>query len=258
MKRAIATLAYLYALSMLIFLYGPLMVMIVMGFNRSPFYQLPFHFDLIWFQKLVTNERILVATRNSIVLALAVSLLATFLGTLAAWAMARYRFRGKSFLQVILVPPIAIPWLILAVALLLMFYWLKIPRSLFTLVVGHVGVSLPYVILVMMTRFQGVDWGLEEAARSLGADPLTAFRRIIFPLILPGLIASLMFTFAISFDNFTLSHFLAPQGVSTLPVEIYTSIRKGFTPEINAISAIVFFFSATLVIFSGREIKFVE
>jgi len=257
MSRAISTIASLYALLILVFLYGPLVVMIIMGFNRSPFYELPFQYDLIWFQKLSTNERILTATRNSIVLAFAVSILATFLGTLAAWAMSRYHFRWKNILRILLVPPITIPWLILAVALLLMFYWLKIPRSLFTLVVGHVGISLPYVILIMSTRFQGLDSSLEEAARSLGAGPFTTFQRITFPLIIPGLIASFMFTFAVSFDNFTLSHFLAPQGVSTLPVEIYTSIRKGFTPEINAISALVFFFSATLVLFSSREIKFV-
>ncbi|MCS6906391.1 MAG: ABC transporter permease [Anaerolineales bacterium] len=257
MSRVTPALAYLYALLVLVFLYGPLIVMILMGLNRSPFYELPLQFDLVWFRKLATNERILNATRNSIVLAFGVSLLSTFIGTLAAWAMTRYRFQGRNLLQVLLIPPIAIPWLILAVALLLMFYWLKIPRSLFTLLVGHVGVALPYVILVMMTRFQGLDRTLEEAARSLGASPLVVFLRITLPLILPGLVASVMFTFAVSFDNFTLSHFLAPQGVSTLPVEIYTSIRKGFTPEINAISAIVFFFSAALVVLSSREIKFV-
>ena len=153
-------------------------------------------------------------------------------------------------------PPITIPWLILAVSMLLLFYWLKIPRSYLTMFVGHVGVALPYVILVMITRFQGMDKSLEEAARSLGANPAVAFIRITFPLILPGLVAAAMFTFAVSFDNFTISHFLAPQGVSTLPVEIYSAIRKGFTPEINAISGVVFVFSATLILLSSKEIKF--
>jgi len=256
MKNTTLRLSYLYAFLVLLFLYGPLLVMVLMGFNRSPLYELPFQLDLIWFRKLLTNERLLTSTRNSIVLAVAVSIVSTFLGTLAAWALARYSFRGRNSLQVMLVPPITIPWLILAVSMLLMFYWLHIPRSNTTMFIGHVGVALPYVILVMITRFQGMDRSLEEAARSLGANPLVTFIKITFPLILPGLVAAAMFTFAVSFDNFTISHFLAPQGVSTLPVEIYSAIRKGFTPEINAISGIIFVFSATLILLSSREIKF--
>jgi len=256
MKKSIHVIAYAYAILILLFLYGPLLVMVLMGFNRSPLYELPFNFDLIWFQRMFTNERLLTSTRNSIGLAISVSILATFLGTLAAWALVRYSFRGRNVLQTLLVPPITIPWLILAVSMLLMFYWLKIPRSNMTLFIGHVGVALPYVILVMITRFQGMDRTLEEAARSLGASPLVTFFRITFPMILPGLVAAMMFTFAVSFDNFTISHFLAPQGVSTLPVEIYSAIRKGFTPEINAISGIIFIFSAVLILISSREIKF--
>jgi spermidine/putrescine transport system permease protein len=256
MKTNVLRLSYLYAIIVLLFLYGPLLVMVMMGFNRSPFYQLPFQFDMIWFQKLLVNQRLLTATRNSILLAISVSIVSTSLGTLAAWALARYTFRGKNTLQAMLIPPITIPWLILAVAMLLMFYWLEIPRSNLTLFIGHIGVALPYVILVMITRFQGMDRSLVEAARSLGANAITTFIRITLPLILPGIVAAAMFTFAVSFDNFTISHFLAPQGVSTLPVEIYTSIRKGFTPEINVISGIIFVFSATLILISSREIKF--
>lgn len=258
MKRSVLALSYLYAFLVLLFLYGPLLVMVLMGFNRSPLYELPFHFDLIWFRKLLLNERLLIATRNSIVLAVAVSIVSTSFGTLAAWALVRYSFRGKNALQTLLIPPITIPWLILAVSMLLMFYWLNIPRSNLTIFIGHVGVALPYVILVMITRFQGLDRSLEEAARSLGANPIVTFMRITFPLILPGLVAAAMFTFAVSFDNFTISHFLAPIGVSTLPVEIYSAIRKGFTPEINAISGIIFVFSATMILISSREIKFIS
>ena len=257
MKVSSRQLSFFYAFLVLLFLYGPLLVMVLMGFNRSPLYELPFQFDLIWFRNLFGNERLLVATRNSILLAILVSLVSTFLGTLAAWALVRYSFRGRNIFQGLLIPPITIPWLILAVSMLLMFYWLRIPRSNLTLFIGHVGIALPYVILVMITRFQGMDRSLEEAARSLGANAVTTFVRITFPLIIPGIVAAAMFTFAVSFDNFTISHFLAPQGVSTLPVEIYSAIRKGFTPEINAISGIVFVFSATLILLSSREIKFI-
>jgi spermidine/putrescine transport system permease protein len=194
---------------------------------------------------------------NSIVLGVAVASTATILGTLSAWALARYSFKGKSVLQVLLIPPITIPWLIVAISLLLMFFWIGVPRGLFAMYLGHVGVSLPYVILLMSARLQGTDPDLEEAARSLGASPVVAFLRVTFPLILPGVIGALLFTFTISFDNFIISHFLAPPGVSTLPVEIYSAIRKGFTPEINAISSIIFVFSAVLILFASRRVKFV-
>ncbi len=248
--------AYLYVFLVFFFLYAPLLVMILMGLNRSPLYTLPIQFDLVWYGKLLQNQRLLQAGLNSILLGLAVSLTATILGTLAAWALARYSFRGKPLLQVLLVPPITIPWLIVAIALLLMFFWIGIPRGLFAMYLGHVGVSLPYVILMMSARLQSSDPDMEDAARSLGASPVTAFLRVTLPLILPGVIGALLFTFTISFDNFIVSHFLAPPGVSTLPVEIYSAIRKGFTPEINAISSIIFAFSALLILLAGRRVKF--
>lgn len=248
-------LAGFYVLLVLLFLYGPLLVMILMGFNQSPLYTLPIKFDLIWYEKLIQNERLLQAGLNSVLLAVAVSLTSTILGTLSAWVLARSSFRGKNLLQVLLVPPITIPWLIVAIALLLMFFWLGIPRGLFAMYLGHVGVSLPYVILLMSARFQGSDPDLEDAARSLGANPIQAFLKVTLPIILPGVIGALMFTFTISFDNFIISHFLAPPGVSTLPVEIYSAIRKGFTPEINAISSIIFVFSAVLILLASRRIE---
>lgn len=250
-------LAFGYIFLVLFFLYGPLLIMILMGVNRSPLYTLPVQFDLVWYRQLFQNERLLRAGLNSIVLGVAVALTATVLGTLSAWALTRYRFRGRSLLQVLLVPPITIPWLILAIALLLMFFWIGVPRGLFAMYLGHVGVSLPYVILLTSARLQGTDPDLEEAARSLGASPVKAFLRVTLPLILPGVIGALLFTFTISFDNFILSHFLAPPGVSTLPVEIYSAIRKGFTPEINAISSIIFVFSAALILLASRRIEFV-
>lgn len=249
--------AFLYIFLVLFFLYAPLIIMILMGFNRSPLYTLPIQFDLVWYRELFQNERLLRAGLNSILLGLAVAGTATVLGTLSAWALARYRFRGKSVLQALLVPPITIPWLIIAIALLLMFFWIGVPRGLFAMYLGHVGVSLPYVILLMSARLQGSDPDLEDAARSLGASPLKAFLRVTLPLILPGVIGALLFTFTISFDNFILSHFLAPPGVSTLPVEIYSAIRKGFTPEINAISSLIFLFSAGLILLASRRIEFV-
>jgi len=240
----------------LAFLYLPLLVMVLMAFNHSPLYELPITFDTIWFQKLLHNERLLRATSNSLILAAATSAAATLLGTPAALALARREFRGKAALQALLVPPITIPWLILAVALLLTLFLLGIRRGLATMFIGHVAVALPYVILVLLARLQGTGSSLEEAAASLGAPPLLTFRRITFPLILPSVVAAALFAFTVSFDNFIISHFLAPPGVSTLPVEIFSAIRKGFTPEINAVSSIIFVFSGVLILIASSRIEF--
>ena len=249
-------IAHLYIVAALIFLYAPLAVMMLMAFNRSQLNQLPFTFDLIWFQRLAGNERLIAATVNSLILAVLTALTATALGTLAAIGLTRYTFRGRRLLQVMLVPPITIPWLILAVAMLLLFFWLGIQRSLVTLYLGHVTIQLPYTILVISARLASSDPGLEDAAASLGANPWRTFWRVTFPLALPGILAAFLFAFTVSFDNFVISYFLAPPGVSTLPVEIYSAIRKGFTPEINAISTIVFFISATSILIVGRELRF--
>ena len=256
MKKGFRSLTSFYIVLVLFFLYAPLMIMILMGLNSSPLYTFPIEWDLIWYRKLMENERLLKAGLNSILLGIAVSFTATVLGTLSAWALSRYQIKGKAILQILLIPPITIPWLIIAIALLLMFFWIGIPRSLFAMYIGHVGISLPYVILLLSARFKESDASFEEAARSLGASPVVTFFRVTLPIILPGVIGALLFTFTISFDNFIISHFLAPPGVSTLPVEIYSAIRKGFTPEINAISSTIFVFSAVIILLASKRIRF--
>lgn len=245
----------LYIVLALLFLYAPILVMMLMAFNRSQLNELPFQFDWIWFERLTQNRRLIAATLNSLILGGVSALTATVLGTLAALALTRYHFRGKQLLQALLIPPITIPWLILAVAMLLMFFWLGIARSLLTLYLGHVTVQLPYTILVISARLSGIDPALAQAAASLGARPWRVFWRITFPLALPGILAAALFAFVVSFDNFVISYFLAPPGVSTLPVEIYSAIRTGFTPEVNAISTIVFLISATAILLVGREVR---
>jgi len=255
MRRAISASFGLYAVATLVFLYAPVLVMMAMSFNRSPLYELPFEFDLRWFQALLHNSRLLRATGNSILLALANTAVASLLGTLAALPLARYQFKGKTLLSGLLIPPIAIPWLILAIAMLLLFNFIGLARSLTSMFIGHVAVSLPYAIFVILARLSGTESTLEESAMSLGAGPWTTFFKITLPLMLPGVIAAALFSFTVSFDNFVISYFLAPPGVSTLPVEIYSAIRKGFTPEINAIATITLAVSMILALFAVRMVR---
>lgn len=252
-----------YLILVLVFLYLPILVMALLAFNKSPLYGLPFEFDLVWFKALAGNERLLKAGLNSILIALANTVIATSLGTMAAVAFGRYAFRGKTLLQALLFPPIAIPWLVIGTAMLVFFFWFGkavghpgIARGLHAILLGHVALSLPYVIFVVGARLNDYPKALEEAAATLGATPWQVFRRISVPILAPGVVAAALFAFAVSFDQFVISYFLAPPGVTTLPVEIYTSIRKGFTPEINAISTIIIFVSMGLMLIVARFYRF--
>lgn len=184
------------------------------------------------------------------------TVVATVLGTAASVALFRFEFRGKRFLQVMLFPPIAIPWLITGTAMLIFFFGIGLGRGTPSVIIGHVALAIPYVIVVVSARLATFDATLEEAARSLGANAWTVTRRVTFPWIVPGIIAGALFAFAVSFDQFVISYFLSEPGDSTLPVLIYTSIRKGFTPEINAISTIIISVSMVVMLIAARFSNF--
>lgn len=238
----------LYLALILGFLYLPIAVMIAMGFNASPFYQLPFHFTFKWYETLAESDDLIQAGWNSVTIAVITTLVATTLGTMAAVALARAQFRGRALLRLLLLPPIAIPWLITGTAMLVMFWWIGIGRGLHAMLIGHVALAIPYVVLVVGTGLQTIRADLEEAAMSLGSTPIHAFFRITFPLLTPSIIGAALFAFAVSLDQFVISYFLATPGFTTLPVKIYSAIRKGFTPDINAISTILLVASMALIL----------
>lgn len=243
-------------LLILVFLYAPIAVMAVMSFNASPFYQLPFEFSTTWYGRLADNAEIIDSAIRSVLIAIATTILATTLGTAASIGLFRHEFRGKRLLQAMLFPPIAIPWLITGTAMLIFFFGIGLGRGTPSVIAGHVALALPYVIVVVSARLATFDATLEEAARSLGAGAWTVTVRVTLPWIAPGIIAGALFAFAVSFDQFVVSYFLAKPGDSTLPVLIYTSIRKGFTPEINAISTIIMFVSMLFMLVAARFSNF--
>ena len=256
MSRRGALLGYIYLAGLLVFIYVPIAIMMAMAFNESGNYELPFRFSLIWFELLRDNEILWRAGRNSVLLACANTIVATVIGTMAALALARYRVRSHVILQLLLFPPMAVPWLILATSMLIFFYYAGIGRGLHAMLLAHVALSLPYVIIVVGARLYSFGPDLEEAAATLGATPWQAFFRVTLPTIAPGVAAAALFAFGISFDQFVTSYFLSPPGTTTLPVEIYASIRKGFTPEINAISTIIIIVSMVLLLMVSRFYRF--
>jgi len=249
-------LARAYLGLILIFLYAPIVVMAAMSLNASQFYALPFEFSTEWYRRLFANREILAAAWRSVWIALVVAGLATVLGTMATLALWRHDFPGKRLLQALLFPPIAVPWLITGTAMLIFFFGVGIGRGTPAVILGHVALALPYVIVTVFARMQSFDRALEEAARSLGARPFTVARRVILPHAAPGIVAGALFAFAVSFDQFVVSYFLAEPGDSTLPVLIYTAIRKGFTPEINAVSTLIILVSMAVVILAARHARF--
>lgn len=254
--RRFGTAGRIYLGLVLFFLYTPIFVMAAMSFNASPFYRLPVEWSASWYVKLASNQVLISAGFNSLAIAVVTTVIATVLGTGAAVVFFRHRFPGRRILQILLLPPVAVPWLIIGTSMLVFFFWTGVGRGFHAMVLGHVALALPYVVIVVSARLAAFDIQLEEAARSLGAGPWRVFFQVTLPFIAPGAIAAALFAFAISFDQFVISYFLAVPGFSTLPVEIYTSIRKGFTPEINAVSTIVIAISMLLLLVVARFYKF--
>ena len=254
LRLALAGRIYLGAI--LVFLYLPILIMAAMSFNASPLYSLPIEWSLDWYRALAGNDKLIDAGLNSLFVALLTTAIASALGTAAAIAFFRYDFPGKRVLQILLFPPIAIPWLIIGTSMLIFFFWVGIGRGLHAMLLGHVALALPYVVIVVSARLKGFDPHLEEAARSLGASPWQTIRYVTLPYLAPGVMAAALFAFAVSFDQFVISYFLAVPGISTLPVEIYTAIRKGFTPEINAISTIIICLSMAVLLGVARHYRF--
>jgi spermidine/putrescine transport system permease protein len=232
----------------LLFLYLPIAVMAVMAFNASPLYAVPIRWSLVWFERLPEDAKLLDATRNSLAIAAATALIATAVGTSAALGLRRLGGPLRAALELLLIPPIAIPWLIVGTAMLVFFFWVGVGRGLHAILLGHVALAIPYVTLIVGARLRSHGLELEEAAQSLGATPLQAFRRVTLPLLAPAVLTAALFAFAVSFDQFVVSYFLAGAGITTLPVEIYAAIRKGFTPEINAVCTLIILGSMLLVI----------
>lgn len=231
--------AWLYLSIVLMFLYTPIAVLVLMSFNKSQYNTLPFEFSLRWYEELFSNPRLIDSTLSSIYLALLTGLISVILATCLMLGLNKTRSRLKNWVQSFVILPLSIPWLIMGLSLLLLLRAIGLDRNFVFLLIGHVIVSFPYAVMVLRARMEGMDHHLQEASASLGANEWTTFTRIILPLIFPAILAGGFLSFMISFDNFIISYFLIPMGSSTLPIEIYTSIKFGFTPEINAVSTLI-------------------
>lgn len=221
------------------FLYMPIIVLVVMSFNESKYGTLPFSFSLKWYKALMENASLISGALNSIYVALLTAMISVILATMLITSIVKMNNRLSKMLNAMSILPLTIPWIILGLALLLLLNALGFSRNFFVLLMGHVVVSFPYALLVIKARIQEMDFSIQEASNTLGASKWTTFRKITIPMIYPALLAGGLLSFMISIDNFIISYFLLPIGDKMLPVEIYSSIKYGFTPEINALSTII-------------------
>ena len=247
------------AILVYIFLYAPILVLVVFSFNSSkanivfegmvnrgpcgPFY---------WYCQLFQNEDVIDATRNTLIIAVTSTITATIIGTMAALALQRHEFRGKRISETALYFPIVTPEIVMGIGILVLFSaffgWInqalalapdrRLSLGLATVIVSHIAFSVPFVILTVRARLHGFDNRVEEAAMDLGANEFTTFRRVTLPLIAPGVLAGAMLAFTLSLDDFIITFFTTGPGATTLPIYVYGLLRRTVTPEVNALSTI--------------------
>ena len=246
-----------YATVYLAFLYLPVLFLPLFSFNDSIYIAFPLKgFTLDWYREMVIRPGLLEALGNSLRVGAVVSVLSTALGMLAAKAVTRYRMPGRAPTVGFIMVPLVIPEIIMGIALLILLTMVGVDLSLFTIGLGHMLLCVPFSLLVMISRLEGFDKSLEEAALDLGENAWWSFWRVTFPLALPGVIASLLLTFTISFDEFILAFFLSGTD-ATLPVYIWSQLRfPNKLPSVLALGAsilVISFFLIAFAIWFGRR-----
>ncbi|MDP1701748.1 MAG: ABC transporter permease [Aestuariivirga sp.] len=234
------------------FLYIPIAVLIVLSFNRAGLPTVWSGFSIEWYGRLAANPKILASAWNSVIVATLSTLIATVLGTLLALGVERAK--PSPARDALLFAPMIVPDIVLAIALLSFFTLIKFTLGLHSIILAHVVFNIAFVCAVVRARLKGFDWSLTEASRDLGAGHLVTFRKITLPLILPSVIAAALLAFTLSIDEFIIAYFTAGAGQAstTLPMQIYSMIRFGVTPEINAMASIVMAVSFALVLLAQR------
>ncbi|MBO9395399.1 MULTISPECIES: ABC transporter permease [unclassified Shimia] len=223
-----------------VFLYLPMVILIIFSFNESKLVTVWAGFSTKWYGELINNRAFLDAAWVTLKVAFISSTLATVLGTMAAIVMVRAgRFRGRTLFSGMIYAPMVMPEVITGLSLLLLFISLGMDRGVFTIVLAHTTFSMCYVSVVVSSRLVSFDQSLEEAALDLGCTPVEAFRLVTLPIIAPAVISGWLLAFTLSLDDLVIASFTSGPSATTLPMKIWSSVRLGVSPEINALSTIM-------------------
>lgn len=229
-----------YLVLIYLFMYAPILILILYSFNDSANRGSWAGFSLRWYESLFHNSALLTAMYNTILIALLAAAISTVLGTAAAIAIQRMRRAPQTVVMQCTYLPVLNPDIVTGVALMMLFLFMQLKFGRFTLLMAHITFCTPYVILSVLPKLSQLRLNLYEAALDLGAKPFYAFRRVVLPEILPGVLTGAIFAFTLSLDDFVISYFTTGNGVQNLSIAVYAMARKGVSPEVNALSALMF------------------
>lgn len=232
----------------LIFLFLPIFVIILFSFNTSELNIVFEGFTLKWYQTLFSNTELIEALKNTLLIAVLSTVISTILGTISSYALKRYDFPLKKLVEKLIYIPIVIPEIVLGISLLCVYTLMKLDLGFFTILLAHICFSTPFVIINVNSVLEGIDKNVEEAASDLGANKIVTFFQVIVPLLMPGIISGAELAFTLSLDDVVISYFTAGPGSNTLPLYIYSIIKTGVTPSINALISL--FILAIMLILS--------
>ena len=250
---------YLFVALVFAFLYLPIIVLVVYSFNSSQMNILFENWTLEWYKNLLKNSDLIEAFSNTILVAIVSTSVSTIIGTISAYGLYKYDFPFKNYINGLIYIPIVIPEIVLGISLLSIYTLTRLELGLWTIILSHIAFSIPFVIVSIRTNLSSQTKVLEEAARDLGASPIKTFIHVILPTIMPGIVSGATLAFTLSLDDVVISYFTAGPGSSTLPLYIYSIIKTGITPDVNALSSILLLVTITilltLTIVQSRKIK---
>ena len=249
-KAAVVFLAVITVLN-----YLPIILTVVYSFNKSKLSSVWEGFSLDWYKMLLRDGDIKKALLNSIILAFLACVLALIIGVSAALAMRGKKLIFDDFISNFASLPIMIPEIILGMVFMAIFSYMNLPFGFVTMTIAHASFCVPYVFLIVRSRLMGMDLSLEEAARDLGASEFETFRDVTLPYILPGIASGLLLSFAMSFDDVVISIFTTGPSVNTLAIKIYTKMKTGITPEINALATVILVITVLIIFISEKTRK---
>ncbi|MDF2587855.1 MAG: potC [Anaerocolumna sp.] len=237
------------------FLYLPILVVVLFSFNRSKRNIVFEGFTTDWYLKLFKNDSLLHAYGNTLFVGLFSTIIATVIGTLASYGMHKYKFRGKSIIDMLLYIPVVIPEIVLGISLLAIFNLSNIPMGITTLIIAHATFSIPFVVFTVNARLAGFDPSVEEAAMDLGAGRRKTFFTVTLPIIFPGVLSGAFLAFTLSIDDIIISFFTTGPGSNTFPLKVMELTKTGVTPDVYALTTLVLIVTIVVVIFTQREKK---
>lgn len=229
----------LYIFLVFAFLFLPIFIVILFSFNTSKLNIIFEGFTLKWYVKLFENTSLLEALKNTLIVSITSTLISTVIGTISAFALKKYNFYGKKIINELLYIPIVIPEIVLGIALLSIYTLLKIELGIGTLILSHIAFSIPFVIINVRAVLDSLPPNIEDAASDLGASSIKTLLYVIIPTIMPGITSGALLAFTLSLDDVIISYFTSGPGSNTLPLQLFSIIKTGITPDVNALATLI-------------------